>query len=95
MEEYQFKSKSKSNTNHKHLKSSKLKKLIVALVILFVSISGFAQKGGRPYYGGGHHTSSHVGSYPGSVNSYHKGGHYKNSSSNNRYGIHSFRRRKG
>jgi len=45
----------------------------------------------RPYYGGGHHTSSHGGSYPGSVNSHHKNGHYQNPKSHNRYGVHKVR----
>ena len=44
---------------------------------------------GRPYYGGGQHRESHGGSYPGETNSQsHKGGHYKNPNSNDRYGIH-------
>jgi len=42
----------------------------------------------RPIYSGQTHTSSHGGSYPGSVNSHHKGGHYTNPNSNNQYGIH-------
>ena len=73
-----------------------MKKVIIVLSILLVSISAFSQKGSRPYYGGGNHTTSHGGSYPGSTNSHHKGGHYENNNSNNRYGIHSTsRRRKG
>jgi len=43
----------------------------------------------RPYYGGGHHTSSHGGSYSGSFSgSSHRGGHYRNTRSSNRYGRH-------
>ena len=42
----------------------------------------------RPYYGGGHHTTSHGGSDPGSVNPYHRVGHYVNPRSSNRYGVH-------
>ncbi|NDA63131.1 MAG: hypothetical protein EBX50_13990 [Chitinophagia bacterium] len=42
----------------------------------------------RPIYSGQTHTTSHGGSYPGSVNSHHKGGHYINPTSNNNYGIH-------
>jgi hypothetical protein len=42
----------------------------------------------RPYYGGGRHTTSHGGSYPGETNSHHRNGHYQNWPSNNRYGVH-------
>ncbi len=42
----------------------------------------------RPYYGGGKHTTSHGGQYPGAMNSHHKNGHYKNWRSANRYGVH-------
>jgi hypothetical protein len=42
----------------------------------------------RPYYGGGKHTTSHGGQYPGATNSHHKNGHYNNWRSGNRYGVH-------
>jgi len=42
----------------------------------------------RPYYGGGHHTTAHGGSYPGETNAHHKDGHYRNWKSANRYGVH-------
>ena len=42
----------------------------------------------RPYYGGGKHTTSHGGQYPGATNSHHKHGHYNNWRTGNRYGIH-------
>lgn len=42
----------------------------------------------RPKYSEPTHTSSHGGTYPGSTNSHHKNGTYKNPSSNNRYGAH-------
>ena len=42
----------------------------------------------RPYYGGGHHTTSHGGNYVGERNSQHKGGHYVNPRSHNQYGVH-------
>ena len=71
-----------------------MKKFIIGFSILFLNISAFAQKGSRPYYGGGHHSTSHGGDYPGSTNSHHKGGHYQNYSSNNRYGIHSTSRKR-
>ena len=42
----------------------------------------------RPYYGGSHHTNSHGGRYVGETNVHHKGGHYVNPRTNNRYGTH-------
>jgi hypothetical protein len=43
----------------------------------------------RPYYGGGHHTSSHGGHFTGSHSgSSHKGGHYVNARTGNHYGRH-------
>ena len=42
----------------------------------------------RPNYGGGHHTTSHGGNYPGETNAHHKNGHYRNWRSANRYGVH-------
>jgi hypothetical protein len=42
----------------------------------------------RPYYGGGHHTTSHGGHYVGGVGSSHQGGHYVNSHTGNHYGRH-------
>jgi len=42
----------------------------------------------RPYYGGGRHTTSHGGQYPGATNAHHKNGHYQNWRSSNRYGVH-------
>lgn len=44
--------------------------------------------GGRVSYGGGHHTSSHGGSFAGSSGSSHRGGTYVNSRTGNRYGTH-------
>jgi hypothetical protein len=43
---------------------------------------------GRAYYGGGHHTYSHGGYYGGGVGSSHRGGHYINPRTGNRYGRH-------
>lgn len=71
-----------------------MKQILSLFFALFLFSAVFAQKGSRPYYGGGRHTSSHGGSYPGSVNAHHKGGHYKNYSSGNRYGIHLFSKRR-
>ena len=42
----------------------------------------------RPYYGGGYHTTSHGGNYPGEINSHHLGGHYENGRTGDRYGVH-------
>ncbi len=42
----------------------------------------------RPYYGGGHHTTSHGGHYAGGHGSSHKGGHYVNPRTGNHYGRH-------
>jgi len=42
----------------------------------------------RPYYGGGKHTTSHGGQYPGATNSHHRNGHYQNWRTANRYGVH-------
>jgi hypothetical protein len=39
-------------------------------------------------YGGGHHTSSHSGTYVGGSGSSHKGGQYQNPSTGNQYGTH-------
>ncbi len=45
----------------------------------------------RPYYGGGKHTVSHGGSYPGSVNSHHRNGHYQSPVTGTRtYGRHEY-----
>lgn len=70
----------------------KLTKLAsVLLLSTMLSMPLFAQhrsSGSRPYYGGGHHTTSHGGHYPGSVNAHHRGGHYTNPRTGNRYGKH-------
>lgn len=42
----------------------------------------------RPYYGGGHHTASHGGTYKGGKGSSHKDGKYKNEKTGNEYGKH-------
>ena len=71
-----------------------MKRLIVSLLLIFSlsSIPSFADakgsSGGRTYYGGGKHTTSHGGSYAGGKRSSHKGGTYKNSSTGNHYGKH-------
>jgi hypothetical protein len=70
-----------------------MKQVLFILATLLFSTICFSQKKSHPYYGGGHHTTSHGGSYPGSINSHHKGGHYVNPNTNNTYGRH--KRRKG
>jgi len=42
----------------------------------------------RPYCGGGKHTTSHGGRYPGTTNAHHRNGHYQNWRTANRYGVH-------
>jgi len=43
----------------------------------------------RPYYGGGKHTESHGGQYPGSTNEHHKNGHYRSpATGQDQYGKH-------
>jgi hypothetical protein len=70
----------------------KLRQAIATVAMfLFICLPAYARhthSGSRPYYGGGHHTTSHGGHYPGETNSHHKGGHYQNPRSNNRYGRH-------
>jgi len=63
------------------------------LVVLLMTITLFSQAQHRPYYGGGHHTTSHGGHYAGGSGSSHRGGHYRNPATHNRYGIHKARRR--
>jgi hypothetical protein len=69
-------------------------KRILATLLLILYIAGpyaLAQRahsgGPRPYYGGGHHTSSHGGSY-GTAGSSHRGGHYTSQAGSHRYGRH-------
>lgn len=64
--------------------------LLASLAMLAVSDSSWAKgsHGGRVYYGGGKHSSSHGGHYAGGSGSSHRGGKYGNSSSGNRYGRH-------
>lgn len=53
------------------------------------STSSNKSNNSRPTYSGQTHTTSHEGTYVGEQNSKtHKGGTYKNSKSNNKYGIH-------
>lgn len=47
----------------------------------------------RPVYSGQTHTVSHGGSYPGSVNSHHKNGHYLSPKFTRVYGIHKTRKK--
>jgi hypothetical protein len=42
------------------------------------SLAVHGSRSSRPYYGGGKHTASHGGQYPGSTNQHHKNGHYRN-----------------
>jgi hypothetical protein len=61
------------------------------VMLLAFTISADARgggHGGRASYGGGHHTTSHGGTYMGSSGSSHKGGSYRNYSTGNQYGTH-------
>jgi len=49
---------------------------------------GGGHSGGRVSYGGGHHTTSHGGSYLGGSGSSHRDGEYSNPSTGNQYGTH-------
>lgn len=59
--------------------------IVVVVGLLMLAASVYA---GRPYYGGGKHTTSHGGTYPSGVGSSHKGGHYVNPNTGNHYGRH-------
>lgn len=66
---------------------------IVASLTLLIDLTAQASArggghGGRVSYGGGHHTSSHGGSFSGGSGSSHRGGTYTNSNTGNRYGTH-------
>jgi hypothetical protein len=70
-----------------------MKTVILAGVLLaLATTAGFARggsHGGRVSYGGGHHTTSHGGTYAGgSGGSSHRGGHYSNPATGNSYGTH-------
>jgi hypothetical protein len=64
-----------------------MKQLVIMLVFSLVAQITIAG-GAHPHYGGGHHTSSHGGTYKGTNKSSHKGGHYANSKTHNTYGTH-------
>jgi hypothetical protein len=64
-----------------------MKKVLLSISFMLTVFFCFAGKS-HPYYGGGHHTTSHGGHYTGSTNSHHRGGHYVNASTNNTYGRH-------
>lgn len=66
---------------------------LLAILAISAFFPAFADaRGGRhsngPYYGGGHHTTSHGGHYVGGNGSSHKGGHYKNPRTGDHYGHH-------
>jgi len=64
-----------------------MKSIILLFAFACIAATGFAQKR-HPYYGGGHHTTSHGGYYSGGSGSTHRGGHYVNSHTYNTYGRH-------
>jgi hypothetical protein len=62
---------------------------ITAILVSLLAVNATAKPSiSRPYYGGGHHTSSHGGRYAGGTGSSHKGGTYKNARTGNQYGRH-------
>ncbi|MGL3104689.1 hypothetical protein [Bradyrhizobium sp. BR 1432] len=69
-----------------------MKLIAVVAGLLLLGMIGQANArgghGGRVSYGGGHHTTSHGGSYLGGSGSSHRGGTYVNSRTGNRYGTH-------
>ena len=65
-----------------------MKKTILVLLLGLITSVNFGQTT-HPYYGGGHHMTSHGGTYVGgSSGSSHRGGHYVNSKTSNTYGRH-------
>ncbi|RXG87326.1 hypothetical protein EAS61_18955 [Bradyrhizobium zhanjiangense] len=69
-----------------------MKLIAIVAGLLLLGVIGQANArgghGGRVSYGGGHHTTSHGGSYLGGSGSSHRGGTYLNSRTGNRYGTH-------
>lgn len=63
-----------------------MKAIVLGFAFAALIATGAFAKG--PYYGGGHHTTSHGGHYAGGHGSSHKGGHYKNAKTGNQYGHH-------
>jgi hypothetical protein len=70
------------------------KKLLALLALTFAfsfADPAFARGkkgGGGPFYGGGHHSGSHGGTYKGASGSSHTGGKYINPKTGNQYGKH-------
>jgi hypothetical protein len=63
-------------------------KVMIALAVV-ICVASASSVDARTYYGGGHHTSSHGGSYRGgSSGSSHKGGHYSSPRGGHSYGRH-------
>lgn len=66
-----------------------LMRLLVVACLAVLLAAPVAQARSRTFYGGGHHTASHGGLFSGArAGSSHKGGHYKNVRTGNRYGRH-------
>jgi hypothetical protein len=61
--------------------------MIFAISSADLSFAG-GKGGGRVYYGGGRHTTSHGGIFVGGSGSSHKGGTYVNARTGNLYGKH-------
>jgi hypothetical protein len=70
-------------------------KMLIAVSLLSFAFAadalarGGGHGGGRVSYGGGHHTTSHGGTYTGGTGgSSHRGGTYSNPATGNAYGTH-------
>jgi hypothetical protein len=62
--------------------------MLLAALTVDAEARGGGGRSGRVSYGGGHHTTSHGGTFAGSSGSSHKGGTYRNYLTGNQYGTH-------
>ena len=65
----------------------KLRESVLTMLAGLILVPSSAYASSEPHYGGGHHTSSHGGSY-GVRGSSHKGGHYTSRTGSHHYGTH-------
>jgi hypothetical protein len=71
--------------------NSRLHHWILSIAAIFtcsVSFGRASHHASGPYYGGGHHTTSHGGHYFGGHGLSHRGGYYVNPRTGNQYGHH-------
>jgi hypothetical protein len=62
--------------------------IAAAMLVLIWTANADARGGSRVSYGGGHHTTSHGGTFVGGFGSSHRGGSYRNFRTGNQYGTH-------